>query len=165
VYNAVLLDGNAVGPILLYGRGAGELPTASAVLSDIVDVALNISTGAPRRIPMRYYRHDNELSIKPIDEVQTRYYLCFWVADKPKVLASIATMLGDYSISIASVLQKEFREESCVPVVMLTHKAVEKNVRTALAEIEKLDFIKKKTHVIRMTGQPYQRADRPRTER
>jgi len=157
VFNAVLLDGNAVGPILLYGRGAGELPTASAVLSDIVDVALNISTGAPRRIPMRYYRHDNELRIKPIDEVESRYYLCFWVADRPKVLASIATLLGEYSISIASVLQKEFREESCVPVVMLTHKAVEKNVRTALAEIEKLDFVKKKTHVIRMTGQAYRR--------
>ncbi len=165
VFNAVLLDGNAVGPILLYGRGAGELPTASAVLSDIVDVALNISTGAPRRIPMRYYRHDNELSIKPIDEVESRYYLCFWVADKPKVLASIATLLGEYSISIASVLQKEFREESCVPVVMLTHKAVEKNVRTALAEIEKLDFIKKKTHVIRMTGAAYRRTDRQRIER
>jgi homoserine dehydrogenase len=165
VFNAVLIEGNAVGPILLYGRGAGELPTASAVLSDIVDVALNISTGAPRRIPMRYYRHDNELTIKPIDDIETRYYLCFWVADRPKVLATIATLLGEYSISIASVLQKEFNAESCVPVVMLTHKAKEKNVRTALAEIEKLDFVRKKTHVIRITGQTYRRPDRTRTEK
>jgi homoserine dehydrogenase len=87
--------------------------------------------------------------------VVSRYYLCFWVSDKPKVLASIATVLGKFSISIASVLQKESTEESCVPVVMLTHKAVEKNVRDALIEIETMDFIKKKTHVIRITGQTY----------
>jgi len=154
VFNAVLLDGNAVGPILLYGRGAGELPTASSVLSDIVDVALNIASGAPRRIPMRYYRHDNELSIKPIDEVETRYYLCFWVADKPKVLASIAALLGEYSISIASVLQKESREESCVPVIMLTHKVLEKNIRAALTAIEKMDYVKKKTRLIRISEEP-----------
>jgi homoserine dehydrogenase len=155
VFNAVLLEGNAVGPILLYGRGAGELPTASAVVSDIVDVARNITAGASRRITMDFYRRDNELAIKPIDSVESRYYLCFWVADKPRVLASIATELGKFSISIASVLQKESNEESCVPVIMLTHKAVEKNVKDALIEIEKMDFVKKKTHVIRMTGQAY----------
>jgi homoserine dehydrogenase len=84
-----------------------------------------------------------------------RYYLCFWVVDKPKVLASIAAILGEYQISIASVMQKEGGVENCVPVIILTHKAIEKNVRTALLEIEKLDFIKKKTHVIRITGQTY----------
>jgi homoserine dehydrogenase len=155
VFNAVLLEGSAVGPILLYGRGAGEMPTASAVVSDIVDVARNIASGALRRIPMTFYRSDNELAIKPIDAVESRYYLCFWVADKARVLATIATILGTYSISIASVLQRESNEESCVPVIMLTHKAVEKNVRDALAEIEKMDFVKKKTHVIRMTGHTY----------
>jgi homoserine dehydrogenase len=155
VFNAVLLEGNAVGATLLYGRGAGELPTASAVVSDIVDVARNISAKAPKRIPMSYYRLDNEIKVKPIYEVVSRYYLCFWVSDKPRVLASIATVLGKFSISIASVLQKESTEESCVPVIMLTHKAVEKNVRDALAEIEVMDFIKKKTHVIRITGQTY----------
>jgi homoserine dehydrogenase len=155
VFNAVLLEGSAVGPILLYGRGAGEMPTASAVISDIVDVARNIASGALRRIPMTYYRSDNELAIKPIDAVESRYYLCFWVADKPRVLATIATILGTYSISIASVLQRESNEESCVPVIMLTHKAVEKNVRDALAEIEKMDFVKKKTHVIRIMGHTY----------
>ncbi len=155
VFNAVLLEGNAVGPILLYGRGAGEMPTASSVVSDVIDVARNIAAGAPRRVPMNFYRLDNELKVKPIDDVVSRYYLCFWVSDKPKVLASIATILGNYSISIASVLQKESTEESCVPVIMLTHKAVEKNVRDALAEIETMDYIKKKTHVIRITGQTY----------
>ncbi|HMD68184.1 MAG TPA: homoserine dehydrogenase [Chitinivibrionales bacterium] len=155
VFNAVLIEGNAVGATLLYGRGAGELPTASAVVSDIVDVARNISSGAPKRIPMSYYRLDNEIKVKPIDEVVSRYYLCFWVSDKPKVLASIAAVLGNYSISIASVLQKESTEESCVPVIFLTHKAVEKNMRDALKEIETMEFIKKPTHVIRITGQTY----------
>jgi homoserine dehydrogenase len=155
VFNAVLLEGNAVGPILLYGRGAGEMPTASAVISDVVDVARSIAAGASRRIPMNFYRSDNELAIKPIEAIESRYYLCFWVADKPRVLATIATILGTYSISIASVLQRESNEESCVPVIMLTHKAVEKNIRDALAEIEKMDFVKKKTHVIRMIGQTY----------
>jgi homoserine dehydrogenase len=155
VYNAVLLEGSAVGPILLYGKGAGELPTASSVVSDIIDIARNISSGANRRILMDYYRFDNELNIKPIDDIVSRYYLCFWVSDKPKVLASIAAVLGNYSISIASVLQRESTEEACVPVVMLTHKAVEKNIKQALTEIEKMDFIKKKTHIIRITGQTY----------
>jgi homoserine dehydrogenase len=84
-----------------------------------------------------------------------RYYLCFWVVDKPKVLAAIAAVLGDYQISIASVMQKEGGAENSVPVIILTHKAVEKNLQTAIREIEKLDFIRKKTHVIRITGQTY----------
>jgi homoserine dehydrogenase len=154
-FNAVLLEGDAVGPILLYGRGAGEMPTASAVMSDIIDVARTLKGGAETRIPMNYYRLDNELAVKPIDSVMMRYYLCFWVLDKPKVLAAISAVLGDFFISIASVMQKESGGENCVPVIILTHTAVEKNVQSALREIEKLEFIKKKTHVIRITGQTY----------
>ena len=93
--------------------------------------------------------------MKPIDSVMMRYYLCFWVLDKPKVLAAISAVLGDFFISIASVMQKEGGGENCVPVIILTHKAVEKNVQSALREIEKLEFVKKKTHVIRITGQTY----------
>jgi homoserine dehydrogenase len=152
VFNAVLLEGNAVGPILLYGRGAGELPTASAVMSDVVDVARNIAAGEPRRVPMNYYRSNNEIAIAPIEESESRYYLCFRVEDKPKVLASITAVLGKYSISLASVLQKESTENSCVPVIMLTHNAVEKNIRCALKEIEAMDFVKSKTQVIRIVG-------------
>jgi homoserine dehydrogenase len=154
-FNAVLLEGDAVGPILLYGKGAGEMPTASAVMSDIIDVARTITGGAQKRVPMNYYRVDNEIPVKPIDSIETRYYLCFWVVDKPKVLAAIATVLGEYQISIASVMQKERSAENCVPVIFLTHKALEKNVRGALREIEKIEFIKKPTHVIRITGQTY----------
>ncbi len=154
-FNAVLLEGAAVGPILIYGKGAGEMPTASAVMSDIIDVARTIAGGGRNRIPMHFYRLDNELSVKPIDSIVMRYYLCFWVVDKPKVLAAIAAVLGDYQISIASVMQKENIGENCVPVIILTHKAVEKNVRTAILEIEKMNFIRKKTHVIRIAGQTY----------
>ena len=154
-FNAVLLEGEAVGPILLYGKGAGEMPTASAVMGDIIDIARSIAGGAQNRIPMGYYRLDNELKVKPIDSIMIRYYLCFWVIDKPKVLAAIAAVLGEYQISIASVMQKEGGGENCVPVIILTHKALERNVRTALIEIEKMDFIKKKTHVIRIAGQTY----------
>jgi homoserine dehydrogenase len=154
-FNAVLLEGEAVGPILLYGKGAGELPTASAVMSDIIDIARNIAGGAGNRIPMSYYKVDNELMVKPIDSIMMRYYLCFWVIDKPKVLAAIAAILGENQISIASVMQKEGGGENCVPVIILTHKAIEKNVRAAIIEIEKMDFIKKKTHVIRIAGQAY----------
>jgi homoserine dehydrogenase len=154
-FNAVLLEGEAVGPILLYGKGAGEMPTASAVMSDIIDIARNIAGGTGNRIPMSYYNTGNELKVKPIDSIIMRYYLCFWVTDKPKVLASIAAILGENHISIASVMQKEGGQENCVPVIILTHKAVEKNVRSAIIEIEKMDFIKKKTHVIRIAGQTY----------
>lgn len=154
-FNAVLLEGDAVGPILLYGKGAGEMPTASAVMSDIIDVARTITGGAQKRVPMNYYRISNELPVKPIDSIETRYYLCFWVVDKPKVLAAIATVLGEYQISIASVMQKEQGAENCVPVIFLTHKALERNVRSALREIEKIEFIKKPTHVIRIMGQTY----------
>ncbi|HAJ78213.1 MAG TPA: homoserine dehydrogenase [Fibrobacteres bacterium] len=154
-FNAVLMEGDAVGPILLYGKGAGEMPTASAVMSDIIDVARTITGGAQKRIPMDYYRLDNKLAVKPMDSVSMRYYLCFRVLDKPKVLASIAAILGEYQISIASVLQKEGGAENCVPVIIITHKAVEKNMQAALKEIEKMDFIKKKTRLIRIAGQAY----------
>ena len=99
---------------------------------------------------MNFYRHDRELAIKPIDTVISRYYLCFWVADKPKVLATIATILGNYGISIASVRQRESESVACVPVIIISHYAMEKDVRQALKEIEAMDFVKKPTHVIRI---------------
>jgi homoserine dehydrogenase len=149
-FNAVLLEGNAVGPVLLYGKGAGEMPTASAVMSDVIDVARTLASGNTTRIAMDYYRFGNELPIMPLNAVTSRYYLCFWVIDEPNVLAAIATILGRNSISIASVMQKEDGREDCVPVIILTHKALEKNVQQSVAEIEKLDSIKQKTHILRI---------------
>jgi homoserine dehydrogenase len=150
VMNAVLLEGDAVGPILLYGRGAGEMPTASAVVSDIVDVARNLQSGAPLRIPMDYYARDNLLRLKPLDVLESRYYLRFSVEDEPGVLAAIATALGRHRISIASVMQKEVNHPDFVPVIFLTHDAVEKSVRDAVAEVERLPFVRRPTQLIRI---------------
>jgi homoserine dehydrogenase len=150
VFNAVLLEGDAVGPILLYGRGAGEMPTASAVVSDLVDVARNLLSGTPVRISMDFYAHDNALALKPIEAVESRHYLRFSVVDEPGVLAAIATAFGRHGISIASVMQKEGRHPDFVPVIFLTHKAVEKALREAVAEVERLDFVRGKTQVLRI---------------
>jgi homoserine dehydrogenase len=150
VMNAVLLEGDAVGPILLYGRGAGELPTASAVVSDIVDVARNILSGAPLRIPMDYYTHDKALRLTPLDALECRYYLRFSVVDRPGVLAAIATAFGRHAISIASVMQKESHQADFVPVIFLTHRALEKSVRAAVREVERLDFVRRTTQIIRI---------------
>lgn len=149
-FNAVLLRGNAVGDILLYGKGAGELPTASAVVSDIVDVARNIAGGTPRRISMSYYDGSVKLPMKSIDDLVSRYYLRFTVVDKPGVLAAIASVFARHSISIASVVQREAVEGESVSVIFLTHKAVEKNLRAALSEVETMDFVRARTMVIRI---------------
>lgn len=150
VFNAILVEGDAVGKIVLYGRGAGEMPTASAVISDVVDVARNIVVQAPQRIPMDYYSVNSELPLHPIEDIESRYYLRFTVLDQPGVLARIATVLGSHGISIASVLQKECAVEGPVPVIILTHRAAEKEARTAIAEIEGLPFSKEKVQVIRI---------------
>jgi homoserine dehydrogenase len=150
VFNAVLLQGDAVGDILLYGRGAGEMPTASAVVSDIVDVARNIVARSPFRIPMDFYGAKNPVPLKPIDDIMARYYLRFTVLDRPGVLASIASVCGNCHLSIASVIQREGFSDRAVPVIFLTHTAQEKNIRTAVAEIETMEFIKSATQVIRI---------------
>jgi homoserine dehydrogenase len=149
-YNAVLIEGDAVGRILLYGKGAGEMPSASAVVSDIVDVARNILGATPVRIPTRHYSASRSVPVKPIDSVTSRYYLHFTVLDRPGVLASITGYLGQEGISLASVMQKEGFPERGVPIVILTHESAEKNLRAALANIEKMDYIKHRTQVIRI---------------
>lgn len=150
VFNAILIEGDAVGPVLLYGKGAGEMPTASAVISDVIDLTRNILEGSPKRIQMDYYCSERELEIKAISSIVSRYYLRFSVADRPKVLASIDSILGEYGVSIASLVQKEARAKEFVPVVMLTHEAREENLQKAIIEIEKLDIIKQKTQIIRI---------------
>ncbi|HLV31245.1 MAG TPA: homoserine dehydrogenase [Chitinispirillaceae bacterium] len=150
VYNAVLLQGDAVGQILLYGKGAGQMPTASAVISDVLDVSRNIIGGNKIRIPTDHYSTSNMIDLKSINEITSRYYLRFTVKDKPYVLASISSVLGKQNISIASVIQKEGYSDNSVPVIILTHQASEKGIRTALSEIEKTGFIKAKTQMIRI---------------
>ncbi len=150
VFNAVSIQGDAVGHILLYGKGAGEMPTASSVMGDIIDIARNITEGSPRRIPMDFYSAAHELAITPMASITTRYFLRFSVVDKPKVLAAITTVLGNHGISLASVMQKERSTGEFVPVIMITHEANENNLQKAIAEIERQDFIRRKTRIIRI---------------
>ncbi|MBU1853905.1 MAG: homoserine dehydrogenase [Candidatus Omnitrophica bacterium] len=149
IYNAVFIDADLVGKQVFYGEGAGKLPTASAVLSDIVDIAYtivndNVSSEfiVPKRLEIK--------TVKKMDDVYTRFYVRFSAIDKPGVLAQIADHLGRYDISIASVVQKERSKAHIVPIVMLTHEAREKDMQNALKKIDSLPVIKKKSVLIRL---------------
>ena len=150
VFNAALFTGDAVGDIMLYGRGAGELPTASAVISDLVDVARNIMSGDTKRIPMRTYSHENEMTLKTPEEIIDRFYLRFSVNDKPGVIGVIATILGNHNVSIASIDQSERHDDNSVPIIFTTDEANEQNVLDAVKEIEKNQFITAATKFIRI---------------
>jgi homoserine dehydrogenase len=144
VMNAVLVQGDAVGPTLYYGAGAGSLPTASAVVADIIDVARTLTTDPGNRVPHLAFQ-PGELADTPVlsmDDVVTAYYLRMTVADRPGVLAAVAGILSDHGISIEAMQQKEPPEgESQVPLVMLTHRVTESKMNAALAEIEALDAV------------------------
>jgi homoserine dehydrogenase len=144
VMNAVLVMGDAVGPTLYYGAGAGSLPTASAVVADIIDVARTLTTDPGNRVPhLAFQPHELvDLTILPIDQVETAYYLRMTVQDRPGVLAAIAGILSELGISIEAMRQKEPNEgESEVPLVMLTHRVREGQMNQAIARIEALDSI------------------------
>jgi homoserine dehydrogenase len=142
--NAVLVKGDAVGPTLYYGKGAGAEPTASAVVADLVDVTRMHTADPHQRVPHLAFQPDrlSDLPILPIDEVRTAYYLRLRAKDQPGVLADITRILGDLSISIDAFLQKEPAEgEKEVDIIMLTHITVEKNINQAIAQIEALPAI------------------------
>ena len=150
-YNAVHIVGNAVGDVMLYGMGAGMMPTGSAVVSDLIDVARDILNGTPARIPALAFLPERlqEITIKPVSDVSTSYYFRFMALDKPGVLSTISGVLGRHGISIAAVIQKG-RHAASVPIVMVTHDALEKNVTEALGEIDGLDFVQAPTTLIRI---------------
>jgi len=150
--NAVMVSGDAVGNMLLYGYGAGMMPTGSAVVSDIADIARNILTGSTGRIPMLSYQKENirKIPIKPVDEISTHYYFRFAAMDRPGVLSKISGILGKYAISIKSVQQIGRKTQGSVPIVMVTHKAKEADVKQALSEISKLDIVSDKPVLIRI---------------
>jgi homoserine dehydrogenase len=150
--NALTVTGDAVGDILLYGHGAGMMPTASAVVSDIVDIARNILSGTALRIPSLSYQRENirKIPILPIDDLVTHYYFRFSALDRPGVLSSIAGILGKYDISIQSVHQKGRKTNGSVPVVMLSHRIRESDVKKALSEISALEVVKDEPVLIRI---------------
>ena len=137
--NAVYIVGENTGKSMLYGKGAGQLPTATAVLGDIIDIANGKKD--------KFYFED--LKIKDINTITSRYYLRYQVSEKPGVLATIAKILGDNQISIAAVQQKEVNKE-VVPVIIITHSAVEENMMKAVRETNRLDVVKEDTVVIRI---------------
>lgn len=152
-YNAFHLVGDASGPVFLFGQGAGMMPTASAVFSDIIDSARNILKGAAGRVPLRSINETEMKNIKlvPMDDVETKYYFRFSALDQPGVLSKISGILGQHHISIATCIQKARGEKAgAVPVVMTTYKAKEKNVRQALKKIDKLKIVRGKTILIRI---------------
>lgn len=150
-FNAVYVEGDATGSTLYYGRGAGAMPTGSAVVSDIVDIARNIKKNATGRIPVMV-KTIRDVRIKKIDDVISMYYFRFSALDKPSVLSKISGILGNYNISIASVIQKGRRVGEAVPLVVLTHEAKEKDVRQAIEEIDHLPVVMDKTVFIRVEG-------------
>lgn len=149
VFNAIYVRGDMIGEAIYYGQGAGQLPAASAVVSDIVDLALKSRDDWSKDVVDLAYPSKIR-TIRRIDEIKTRYYIRFMVIDRPRVLAKISDILGRCGISIASVTQKERKKARVVPIVMMTHEAKEKALREALEEIDKLTVIRGKTVVIRV---------------
>jgi homoserine dehydrogenase len=150
--NAITITGDAVGDILLYGHGAGMMPTASAVVSDIVDIARNILSGTVRRVPPLSYQRDSirRIPVLPIDDLLTHYYFRFAALDRPGVLSTISGILGKYDISLQSVHQKGRKTNGSVPLVMLSHRAKEADVKRALAEIGDLNVVSDEPVLIRI---------------
>jgi len=150
--NAINISADAVDDILLYGYGAGMMPTASSVVSDTVDIARNILSGSAGRIPLLSYQMKNirKIPIMPIDEIFTHYYIRFSALDQPGVLSRISGILGKYKISIKSVHQKGRKTNGSVPLVMLTHQAREADITKALKEINLLDVVSAKSVLIRI---------------
>jgi homoserine dehydrogenase len=144
VMNAILVKGDAVGPTLYYGAGAGAQPTASAVVADLVDVTRLITADPEQRVPHLAFQPDqlSDESVLPIHEIETSYYLRMRVQDKPGVLADITRILADSSISIEAMVQKEPGEgERQVDIVLLTNRALEADVNRAIGAIERLPTV------------------------
>ncbi len=149
--NAVLVSGDAVGPTLYYGQGAGEEPTASAVVADLVDVTRLHTADPGNRVPHLAFQPDamSDTPILPIEEVKTSYYLRLRVEDRPGVLADIARILADRGISIGSMIQEPSATEGA-DIIFLTHEALEGNVNQAIECIEALPFVRSKVTRLRM---------------
>lgn len=154
VYNAIQLVGDAVEDVVLYGRGAGSMPTGSAVVSDVMAIARNLLKDAAGRVPPASYQPDQRrpLRMRPMEEITSLYYIRFMVVDRPGVLSQIAGVLGRYGISISSVLQQGRKEGQTVPVVIMTHMAKERDIQNALREINPMSYISEPTTLIRVEG-------------
>jgi homoserine dehydrogenase len=151
--NAIAVHGDAVGPTLFYGAGAGELPTASAVVADLMEIAREIRRGSAGRVAPLSYRPDHleRKDLLSLEEIEASCYLVFTVRDEPGVLGRIATALGSHGISIESVLQKSANAVTgSVPIVVFTHPAREEAVRRALAVIDRMPEVAARSRLVRI---------------
>lgn len=152
VYNAIHLIGDAVGDVVLYGKGAGSLPTASAVVGDIIDLARNRVSQVACRVPSTSFQWEQRRAIplRPMANIESMYYLRCMVKDQPNVLSKIAGILGGHGISISSVLQKGRKAGQTVPLVILTHRSQEAAIQSALQQINVLSLVSEPTTLLRM---------------
>ncbi|HWF19831.1 MAG TPA: homoserine dehydrogenase [Verrucomicrobiae bacterium] len=149
VFNAVFVRGDIVGDTLFYGRGAGKDATASAVLSDVADAALDLKCGTKSRV-CPFVPHQRDGAVLPIGEVISRYYVRLTVIDKPGTLAKITAILGAAKIGISSIIQPEGHEGSTVPLVLMTHSATNADMTQALKKIGKLNAVKGEPVMLRV---------------
>ena len=153
VYNAVHIRGDSCGSLMFSGRGAGQMPTASSVVADIVEIAHNIVFHRPSHASLLPTSAvGSEITLRPMERITSGYYLRVMAMDKPGVLSRVSGILGENNISIASMIQKGRDEAAAVPIVMLTHQAVEGDMRRALQKINALDVIAQETICIRVEG-------------
>jgi homoserine dehydrogenase len=153
VFNAIFVTGDAAGDQMFYGRGAGQMPTASAVWSDAIEIARRIAhrhVALPEDFPLAGERR---LRMRPMAEVRSAYYLRVTAQDRPGVLSQVAGILGRHDISIATVIQKGRGGAAAVPVVMMTHEARERDMRAALEEIDRLGVVAAPTVLLRVEAQ------------
>ncbi|MGZ7117540.1 MAG: homoserine dehydrogenase, partial [Methanobacterium sp.] len=145
VFNGVYIVGDIVGPVMMYGQGAGMMPTASAVVGDCLDIIGNMER---KNI---YGPADTEVEqIKDINDIKSKYYLRLTAVDKPGVLYTISGILSKYNISIEAMTQKKRNEGQEVPIFMVMHESLEKNMNDAVKEINELDFVKDDTLFVRV---------------
>ncbi len=148
VYNAILVQGDLVGNVIFFGQGAGAKPTSSAVVSDIVDVARKMASGNKSTYQ---WKLNPAIKLKPIADIQTRYYIRLTVNDQPKVLSQISQVFGDNGISISSVIQKETDDTArTTEIVIMTHSAREKAMQQTLTELSQLDVVGEISNFIRV---------------
>jgi len=154
-FNAVLLQSAALGPSLFYGQGAGAAPTGSAVVSDVIDSCRNLLAGVSGRLPMLCAPNLQDVQLQPVDQREGRYYLRFTVSDQPGVLGRIASILGEKGVSIEAVIQKPPREgQNAASIVVFTHITLEKGLKEALREVDRMPSTQAPTRMIRIEDQP-----------
>jgi len=151
-FNAVYLTGEDTGPVMFFGKGAGMMPTGSAVVSDLIEVARNQCLGRQSNLPPLGYfgEFPQEASLKPMEALVAKYYIRFPVVDRPGVLSTISGILGKHDISILSVIQQGREESGPVQVIMLSHEAREEGMQKALEEINRLEVVLDKGLFIRI---------------